>query len=310
MAYQTGTAANPTSLLDSIRLFALSLGWTVSYFGDDPQTAGANDSWLSLVSASGSYFNLLANNTSGKVSTRAATGYTNNGNRNSQPNQSMGWGETNGLTGPYQAYYFFGGADYIHVVIERVTNQFSHFHIGTLEKGGNYTGGEYHTCTQWTYGNTSYQHLPDSPYNVYPFDSYGYTWSEDAYQCVRMGADGAPNKWYSSPRQWTVPSSSLHVIGFLRNYSIMHRMMLRSPNAMTGQSMLIPSLIAGPRPAGGASIYGTVKDLRAINIANISPKEIITIGTDQWMIFPVIRKGLTTQYEACSGNYGLAYRKT
>lgn len=310
MAYQTGTAASPTALLESIRLFALSLGWTVSYYGDDPQNTGTNDLWLSLVSATGSYFNLLAHNTTGKVLTRGATGYTNNSNRNSQPGQSNGWAETNGLTGPYQAYYFFGGADYLHVVIERVTNQFSHLHIGTLEKGGNYVGGEYHTCTRWTYGDINYQHLPDSPYNIYPFDSNGYPRSDDTFQCVRMGADGDPTKWYNTPRQVVTPTNNQHVIGFLRDYSIMHRMMLRSPNSMTGQSILIPSVVTGPRPAGGTAIYGTVKDLRAVNIANITPKEVITIGTDQWMIFPVLRKGLTTQYESCSGNYGLAYRKT
>lgn len=304
MAYQTGTATSCTNLLDTIRIFALSLSWTVNYWGDDPQLAGTgNGNWLSLATPGGNYFNLLSNDTGSYIHTRGATGYTNNSNRDSQPGQAGGYNTTNGLSGPFAAYYLFGSATYIHVVVEIVTNRFAHFAIGVLEKSGTYTGGEYAVNTNWRYGDTNYQHLPDSSYNSCPWDS---KLANPRGQWYRMDADGAVNNWYES---YDSADATQYPLGFMRGNALTARLVSRSPNYITGQSILPPSIIVGPRPAGGSAIYGTVKDVRPVNIANLNPKQILYIGTDEWMIFPVIRKGYTTQYEPCSGNYGIAYRK-
>ena len=303
MAYQTGTATSCTNLLDTIRIFALSLGWTVNYWGDDPQNAGTQDKWLSLATPGGNYFNVLARDATSIILVRGATGYTANNNRDSQPGQAGDYAQTNGLSGPFAAYYLFGSATYIHVVVEIVTNRFAHFAIGVLEKSGVYTGGEYAVNTYWTYGNTTYQHQPDAPYNSCPWDSWLLS---PRSQWYRMDVDGAVNNWYQS---YDSGDATSYPLGFMRGNSLVARLFNRSPNYITGQSILPPSIIVGPRPAGGSCIYGTVKDVRPVNITNLNPKQILYIGTDQWMIFPVIRKGYTTQYEPCSGNYGIAYRK-
>lgn len=303
MSYQTGSATSPSNLLDTVRLFAIANGWSVNYWGDDPQTAGTADKWLSLQSPGGSYFNLLAIDGTGSIHLCGATGYTNNANRDLQPGQAGNYNTTNGLNGPYAAYYMFGSSTYIHVVVEIVTNRFAHFAIGVLEKAGIYTGGEYAVNTYWRYGDTNYQHQPDSSYNTAPWDSRAYS---PRSQWYRMDADGAVNNWYET---YDSASAESYPLGFMRGNALTARLINRSPNFLTAQSILVPSIIVGPRPAGGACVYGSVKDVRPVNIENLTPKQILYIGTDEWMIFPIIRKGWTTQYEPCSGNYGIAYRK-
>ena len=307
MAYQTGAAASPLMLLDSIRTFLLGLGWTINYFGNDPQGVAGDDHWLSVKTPGNKYFNILADYTAQTVHTRGATGYTANNNRNTQPGQAPGWTQTNALSGPFAAYYLFGGAEYLHVVVEVVTNRFAHFHIGTLEKAGNYTGGEYQTGTSINL-QPSYQNDPESVYNGYPFDANN-AYRSDSYNYYRIDADGAQHNWVTATTSNGGSDATRVAQGFLRGSSSIQSLIGRSPNHLTGQAILLPSLIVGPRPAGGTAIYGTVPDVRAVNIANISPKEVVTIGSDEWMIFPIVRKGWGTQYDMQSGNYGIAYRK-
>lgn len=300
MAYQTGAAATPLILLDAIRTFALSLGWTVNYHGNDPQGTAGNNHWLSLRTPGGRYFNILADNSAQTMYTRGATNYTANSNRDAQPGQSPGWRQTNALKGPFAAYYLFGGVEYLHIVIEVVTNRFAHIHIGTMEKSGNYPGGEYHTGT-YVYLQTSYQNDPESPYHGYPFDSNNY-YSMAGVDYYRIDSDGALNNWVAG-------ASHNGSYGFLRGYSLIKPLFDRSPNHLTGQSILLPSIIVGPRPTGGTAIYGTVPDVRVLNMANVSSKAVMTIGSDEWMIFPVVRKGWGTIYDMQSGHYGIAYRR-
>lgn len=318
MAYQTGSASTPSNLLDTIRLFALANSWTVNYWGADTQTnispAHQATSLLCLTSPAGGYFMYMAYDSTGDIYTSGATGYSATG-RNQQPGHpsggavdinsrsTTGWAQTNLLLGPFAAYYLFGGASYIHTVVEVVTNRFMHFHIGTLEKAGNYEGGEYFTNTYWS-DQTNQRHDPNSPYHTFPFDGYAHYGDRGCH--VRCDVDGAVNRWVNF---YGGSSSSNYAQGFLRYNSLIQTLMNRSPNTFNGLSTLHPSIVTGPRPLGGSAIYGTVKDLRPVNITYLEPKQILTIGGDDWMIFPITRKGSGTLYEIVSGVYGIAYRK-
>jgi hypothetical protein len=321
MAYQTGSATSPSGLLDTVRAFLSLQGWTINYWGGDNMTV-ANPSYnqylatkvLCVTSPVGTYHQFMCHDDVGYLYTSGATGYNSGANRNSQPGhssrgysnqynrQDTGWACTNGLQGPYAAYHLFVSDSYCHIVVEVSTNRFAHLHAGQLEKAGNYTGGEYYTNTWWCYGDTSSQHVPDSAYNTMPFDgmsAYG------NHECaVRFDADGAVNNW----RTFYANGGNNSAQGFMRGQSMVRPLTDKLFNTMNGMAIFLPSLIFGPRPLGGCSIYGTVKDVRPVNVFSITPKQIITIGADQWIVFPIIRKGSGTQYEAVSGNYGIAYR--
>lgn len=328
MAYQTGTASSPEDLLSKIKTFVESIGWVTDYYGSDTQTgitAGyLADKLLCVHTAAGNYFSFLAYNSTGDIYTSGATGYSAGAIRNNQPGHSSGnffatstrcvtngWALTNKVIGPYAAYYFFGGSDYLHVVIEVVTNRFVHMHIGVLEKAGPYTGGEYFTGTAWTYdmfytAGLSYQNDPDNTFNRMPFDSVGADTYVNSWQGIRMDTDGTSGKWW---RMGYDNDTQNPCYGFMRSNSIVNMLVNSTPNTFNGASVMPPSLIAGYRTLGGYAIYGTVKDLRPINMSLLSPKDILTLGTDEWMVFPIIRKGTTSEYEPCSGNFAIAYRK-
>lgn len=318
MAYYTGAATSTSNLLETIKLALEAEGWVINHFGADTGFSGGTDAnialtkttatnMLAVTSVAGQHFMFLAYDSNYRIAVSSHTSaYSSGSNRDSQVGMpwisGKAWAITNGLTGPFTAYYLFIGDSYCHVVVERTTNNFSHFHVGALDRAGNYTGGEYLTGTAWTYGSTSYQHQPDSPYNSTPFDSY-YNYNSGDMQYVRYNST-----WY---RMGTYHAASTEAKGFVRADSVCHFLFARTPNTMNAVTVLIPSMVYGPAPgqSGLVQIYGTVKDLRSVNIAYLAPKQVITIGSDEWMVFPIIRKGYTANTESCSGNYGLAYRK-
>lgn len=319
MAYQTGSATSASNLLDSIRSHLVANGWTINYWGADVVLGVATpvlaDKLLCVTSPAGQFFQYMCYDTLGLVYTSAATGYTGGVSRNLQPGHSSnglqtagtkcdaGWAQTNLMIGPFAAHYFFSGASYMHVAVEVVTNRFMHFHVGTLEKAGTYVGGEYYTNTYWEDSNTN-RNSPETSYHLFPFDGGGSNSVSDP--SIRMDADGSTNNWV---RVRAGNTSISGAIGMYRGSSLVKPMFDIGPNTFNGLSPLLPSIITGPRPLGGVSIYGTVKDVRPVNISQIEPKQLITIGADDWMVFPITRKGTGSIYEIVSGNYGIAYRK-
>jgi hypothetical protein len=62
---------------------------------------------------------------------------------------------------------------------------------------------------------------------------------------------------------------------------------------------------------GGTGLYspiGQPPHLRWVRLDHLQPRDVITIGTEQWMTFPVIRRdGGVGQPN--SGRLGIAYRR-
>jgi hypothetical protein len=229
-----------------------------------------------------------------------------------------GWALTNNLVGPFSAYYVFASDYYCHIVIEIVTNRFAHAHLGVIEKSGNFNGGDYYTGTFWqsTVVNTSqyYSNDPNSNYHSAPFDSAAlyYYWPSSQYRSrIRVDADGASGNWvgFGGYLNNNGTGVTLNAAGFMRGPNILREMFLRSINSLNGLPVLLPSLVAAPRPIGGVSILGSVRDVRCVNISTSTPKQSMFIGTDEWMLFPLVRKGTGSIYESVSGDYGIAYRK-
>lgn len=216
-----------------------------------------------------------------------------------------------GLYGPLAGYHLFITEDYVHLAVEVVTGSFTHMCFGTIDKAGPFNGGDYVTGTAWTYrywydyNKSSEMNSPTSYYNATLFDSYmnlGSPYYQDCNNArIRFDADGAVGNWLSFGGG---------ACGFMRNDSLVWNTLgNRNPSTFNTMSPLLPSIITALRPSGGYAIMGTVKDVRAINITNYQPKDIITLGNDEWMVFPMIRKGTGTYREAVSGNLGIAYRK-
>lgn len=342
MAFITGAASSPTNLLDSLAVALSNNGWTVlaqRAESEPGMTAGYNvDRELYVLSPAGGYFQFAAHETLGLIMSSGATGFNIGSTRNAQPGHSslganpttggsnyraIGWAATHLGPGPYAQYYFFITDQYCHVAVEVVINSFRHFMSGNIRKAGPFVGGEYYTGTRWSFpytwgGTNSYMNSPDSNYNNAPFDIITYSSVENAlagiigqqyfhWPRIHLDVDGHTNRWVRLQGDGTTTAS-----GFIRSSgsytSPEGALSMVSRNDMNGLVALPPAIIMAPRPIGGTSIYGTVRDIAPVEISQLEPKQVLTYGSDEWMVFPLIRKGTGTYLEQVSGNYGLAYK--
>lgn len=87
-----------------------------------------------------------------------------------------------------------------------------------------------------------------------------------------------------------------------------------TPNFYSGVSVFTPAYVAMYSPVENNywGLMGHFPNQRLCNIINNNPKDIVTYGTDDWMLFPLNRKGPTEyngSWPAVSGDLGVAYCK-
>jgi hypothetical protein len=320
MAYETGVSTGVTAMLGTIRAFADELGWTIDR--DDTNE-------LALHHATAGYFTLIANPQEDDINTVAnpepsieifgQTGFDAGASHTNQPGTSAGFssGRTNGLRGPFTAYHLFGTQQYIHCVIEIVPGEFAHLHFGRLETQGDYVGGEYFTGTLWYYLmiDTSPEHArADDRDHAVPFDCA--TSRSGGSGAVRMDVAGYTSEW--ARFDIASPSSSSTAWGPMRAYgSNVNRTPFQfysdsTPNTVNAVTPFNNLLVVVNIRNQLGFFAGAPLDLRMVNMKNLVPGETITIGPDEWLVFPVKKRGATVngpQGEVNSWTFGYAYRK-
>lgn len=68
-------------------------------------------------------------------------------------------------------------------------------------------------------------------------------------------------------------------------------MFIRQPNQWNAESILLPVRCYASRPSNFISPVLECAHLRYTNMANLSDGQVITLGTDRWMVFPLARRG-------------------
>lgn len=306
MAYETGNTTGNADLVAKLATFAQSNGWTY----------GACSGGHYVLSKNGVYA-VVAYDAS-NIYLMGATGYASGSAWNAQPGNSGMTSTTNFMSGTHKAYHFFAGDTYMYVVVEVTTNIFRHFNFGLLTKYGTYTGGQFVNGTRWgtlryygNYGNDSFCNYPDHNYHGGPFDALAYE-SYGVNNHVRADIDGNSNKYWRIRR---ADDGNSQARGTVRNgdVSLMDSLSDRSVNTFNQRTILLPIYVDVTRGSGLYSLVGQAPDCRSINMANYNPGQIITIGSDQWVIFPIVQKTNTWDdqysYVQSSGNYALAYKK-
>lgn len=220
---------------------------------------------------------------------------------------------TTGLWGPFTAYHIFCDTDYLQVVVEVSPLVYAHFGYIMHQDKWNYGGGEciYGTCWNYNYNANQYYNYRTKATDAQhsrPFDQNGHYGTLSTI--VRCDLEGV------SPRYFR------HYYGITNNfmlggYPVGDKAMLNngvnitySPNNMNGIEVLMP-IINGVRLSDKTRIIGRVPNMRSVNITNRAPGEVINYGSDEWMVFPIKKKQLTTPEleDLSSGIYGLAYKK-
>lgn len=324
MSYEIGSSSSAKDLLDKIRVVAIARGWTVNTYSD----VTASIKWLSLQSGT-SYFNLIADNAAGDTSNPGgfitmyiATSYSSGAGYLDQPNASYKESHSstqalvvvNSLVGPFTAYRIFSGADYIHVVVETSPDIFSFLALGKVAKYGTLTGGEYVSGSAWYYGD-SHTNYPDSDQARYLFDASIFN---GCSMNVRCEVDA--KKYFDNSNDLT--SNDRRVLGLIRVPNVnninpidcgTHLMFNRTPNLFNQITPLLPAIMYVGRGSDLFSPIGEIQDFRIVNMANYNPGDIVTFGSDEWVVFPAKQKTLVynvyTSNIPSSANYGYAFKK-
>lgn len=315
--YETGTSPSVTDLLDKLRVFATANGWTQNSFG--ARTSGSGQA-LQLTKGT-QYVTFIADTGTGTS--------TNPGNYfgcyshnvysagNGTENQAQGSLKcfANAMTGPYIAYHFMTGAergaDYLYVVVEVTSGIYKHIGVGKLVSLGTLTTGMFAYASSWGY-TASQIDLPLSTYHSWPFDSGEASVRNGPGTQIRADSDGVTPRWYDGSNQFSFGArfgggvrTLSSTLGQLRG--TVYPMGLYGASAITGRTLLMPAWLYGERASNLSSPLGFPPGIRWVKLDYLTPGDVLTLGTDQWKVFPVIRKNGSTG-QVNSGTYGYAYK--
>lgn len=332
MAHQNGTANDPVDLLDKLRIFAAANGWTIHNFGARPAGATAGQALqLSKAQLSATFVTLSAAGTvfnpGPMVGSYVHDAYVSGSGTENQANGSP-ISYTNGMAGPYQAYDFFTGqganGPYLYAVVETSAGLFKHFGIGVLDAIGTLLPGTFNVNSNWQHATSYVSNIASGAHSI-PWQGSetsnpnGFNNNGAAYSGIqiRADADTLSPKWYLSTRQngasnvyvprrmvggpiYSAPSTPEQVTLALQTSSASQR---------TGRTTLVPTLMLGERTGGQYSPLGSGPGVRWVQLDYLDPGAVLTIGTDQWKVFPVARKN-GTGGAPNSQLYGFAYKMT
>lgn len=306
MAYATGSAAGGADLLDKFRIFAMSLGWAA----DNWSTITVTSRWLHLHNAAGLHADFYWDGVNSQMFGLGATAFNGSALYTAQPGRS-GRTRTTMTAGAFPSFWFFGDTEGVMCVVEITTGVFRHFGMGTYDKVGGYTGGFWVTSTQFNVTTSGYA------YQGSPWDGLSYP-STISYPNTVSRCDIEGKTWWSSmsingaaaSSEW---NSDAMATGSLRQ-GMEDSVAGRTPNTVNALSVLAPIRMLVNRGVSGLySNIGTVKNIRAVTMSLLSPREEIVFGTDTWKVFPISQKATWVgsgvgQNLNGSYNSGIAYK--
>lgn len=87
---------------------------------------------------------------------------------------------------------------------------------------------------------------------------------------------------------------------------------MAQPNSWNSEATLLPIRAWKARPSSKISMTADLEFARHIRIDNLSPGDILTIGSDQWKVFPWYRKDVSAHnggyFVNHTGTFGWAIR--
>lgn len=228
--------------------------------------------------------------------------------RNSTTNSDLDDSRYVALSNSMVQYWCFENDTYAHVVVQKNnTPDFYHFGFGTLEKEGSWTGGEYAYGQRWSLTGTTQQQVLTNSFGLDGtfVDSNGEQYAATLH-IEGMTDQGGSGKWavvmgapqssaeLGNDRQGT-PQARIHVIGCMRGNAFGYPLMHRFDGSTS--SGFIP-LTQAPvlyynRTSNELQPLGFMPDVRFGSNRYFANGEEVTVGSDTWVVFPLIRKAST-----------------
>ena len=171
----------------------------------------------------------------------------------------------------------------------------------------------------WAMGNTGRRRGPSSSSSVDSFISItisragsGSTSSlQRRSVCLPFAAQGVlPDamEYFIENRldgnAWTVPGTNGSLsVGQCHGHNVVSELNDLLPNAWNGEAVLLPIAAYIRRPEAKVSILLQLKNARYVRVDNYDAGDIITLGGEQWMVFPGFRKNADARNGGSSSNH-------
>lgn len=322
MAFEQGVASSQEDFADKLRTFADANGWTVNEWNPtDDRMSLVNDNISTL------HFHWGWDN-SNDIEVHQSLGWSVAGAPDSHTNDSGNGGLTSADralndigNGPFVSYHFFAGtspAEYLYAVLEYATGQFRHFAACQIDKIGNWTGGETVGASTWLQTSGVANNASSNNHCVLMDGA-----SNSQTRSGTMHIEGLPNqpasgKWgifaYSTtPGNDGDGNGRSNLIGGMRGgpYTFSLGGIPTSQTQGFVPLILVPCFYndTGQTP-DEIQLLGYYPNIRVINMTAFQPGDELTVGSDTWKIFPMIRRQETGgSTEEISGFGGIAYLK-
>lgn len=306
MAYQTGTAASAAALVTIIKDFAAANGFTVT--GD---IIYSSNSWTRVQSAVANLDPYGPNYSSENYNIIGFTGGLDTTfSTNTSPAYSIG-GISHScynavLTASWPITYYLvatpSSPRAIYGVINYDVNKYQHFAFGEIIKSTSlYTGGNFVTaqfpssytsinCRENLIGCDLYSGMYSSgvPYFWPPYTSTGNSGGRNSYLYLSHNGYGwGPGSNLSNQSSTTNLSDPI-AIRFIA------QLLGRQPNSFNNQTILLPARLLRGVSASYVMDYGELPYFRYCRIDYLNPGDIITLGSDQWKVFPIFQKDVSS----------------
>ncbi|QOF67341.1 hypothetical protein IFE17_09370 [Actinobacillus sp. GY-402] len=314
MAYQTGTAKNVADLLTKLSDFANSLGWSTNKLTSTALFINNADGYWAMEFKDGLLFTIAA---TGYDGTRDCFNQPGSSSVNSYANVKTCTSQLG--TGDYVSYDFFGTSQYLHICVQIKNEVFRHFGMGTLNKEGEYTGGQYAFGTYLNYGSYYIGEL--SSYHVFGF-SHGAQSYGPVLRADRI-AGGHASPWYfinDYREDYAKLDKSAYGAYMLTNgradgyWNHPDVWLLISSQSNFGQAVIpVPNAPIALCKDGLFRRLGVLPDRYQCRLNNIYPRQRLQINGESWMFIPSAKyqKGnpsVSADKSDNSGEYGVAYR--
>jgi hypothetical protein len=341
MAYQTGSATGQTDLFSKLNTFAAANGYTTDYHN------GTNRFLALSRSADGVYVTFYWDGVD-HVALYQALGFSatyqeqpwNQANDSGNGNSVLGSISTGRHVnlignGPFPTYHFFAYTNpyAIHVVLEFSAGLYRHFGFGKINKETIWTGGAF--CYGHHWAPEAGFSIFDDPTNIAHsigmdnlFQPQGGTYASNVGAGGTLHVEGLPNqpsggKWGHACREATddlyvgtdrASVQRVRISGSWRAGIPLAQYGWLLPDLSNGFIPIVPMLFFyhdGDASSTPNDWYylGSMPNIGHIHLEGIDPAQVITVGADDWVAFPGVRKAKVGSNNQESWNMGIIYRK-
>lgn len=341
MAYETGTASDQTDLMNKLSTFAQANGYTQDYYNGTNRhlslSRSVDNLYVSFAWDGADYIQIYqALNYEAAHDEEPWDQDNDSGNGTNDPDTYPDRGRQVSAigSGSFTKYHFFAYTNphNIFVVLEFSPGLYRHFGFGEIDKTGTWTGGAWVGGHLWNPGDNfaSYDY-PAAAWHSVLLDANSYTTgtyygiystgAQATLHCEGLPGQAASSKWgtcvYYQLDDVDIGTdrdgnSRIRICGGFRGGPSACQFGIFLPDLSNGFVPIIPIDIFyfnGDGGVDGVYYLGRLPNVGHIHLEGIDPAEEITVGSDTWIAFPMVRKSNIGGNNQESRNAGIIYKK-